>query len=428
MKILPEDKKNWIGTSGRFMKPVMINNTRYENCESAESLDTFPRSINISRQTTLPLTRKQENMIKNSNRYKTWILLHNSLIFIKSNLYTNSFLKKASSILEANFLIPLVNDGYLLSVPNGLICTKSKSTVYVKIIPSDDDDTREKFCELLSKIHNERLNYNTYMESCKSISLNTVGVVSQDVMKILQQERYQRLNIDFTYLLRRNHNENQIRLSDVPSSILTEDNQSTYSENVFTMDDDNYSTINIMYKTNLQRHTTNNNYPLDMILNNDESMSNNQLVVTHEEIIEDQFELSCVEHDLMTTESSTNEQDNIVCEQIFHENSFKDKTNAEHETINNNHPPDIYLSNDNNNESMFNVDQLMIIQEEIIEDQFHISRIVQDLMTTKSSTNEEDNIVCEQTHHENSIEDEYTVQTIADRIKNRKRKRTNASF
>ncbi|CAF4834502.1 unnamed protein product [Rotaria sp. Silwood2] len=130
----------------------------------------------------------------------------------------------------------------------------------------------------------------------------------------------------------------------------------------------------------------------------------------------------------MTTESSTNEQDNIVCEQIFHENSFKDKTNAEHETINNNHPPDIYLSNDNNNESMFNVDQLMIIQEEIIEDQFHISRIVQDLMTTKSSTNEEDNIVCEQTHHENSIEDEYTVQTIADRIKNRKRKRTNASF
>ncbi|CAF3242632.1 unnamed protein product, partial [Rotaria sp. Silwood2] len=303
MKILPEDKKNWIGTSGRFMKPVMINNTRYENCESAESLDTFPRSINISRQTTLPLTRKQENMIKNSNRYKTWILLHNSLIFIKSNLYTNSFLKKASSILEANFLIPLVNDGYLLSVPNGLICTKSKSTVYVKIIPSDDDDTREKFCELLSKIHNERLNYNTYMESCKSISLNTVGVVSQDVMKILQQERYQRLNIDFTYLLRRNHNENQIRLSDVPSSILTEDNQSTYSENVFTMDDDNYSTINIMYKTNLQRHTTNNNYPLDMILNNDESMSNNQLVVTHEEIIEDQFELSCVEHDLINKRS-----------------------------------------------------------------------------------------------------------------------------
>ncbi|CAF2669967.1 unnamed protein product [Rotaria sp. Silwood2] len=428
MKILPEDKKNWIGTSGRFMKPVMINNTRDENCESAESIDTFSRSINISRQTTLPLTRKQENMIKNSNKYKTWILLHNSLIFIKSNLYTNSFLKKASSILESNFLIPLVNDGYLLSVPNGLICTKSKSTVYVKIIPSDDDDSREKFCELLSKINNERLNYNTYMESCKNISLNTVGVVSQDFMKILQQERYQRLNIDFTYLLRRNNSENQIRLSDAPSSILTEDTRSTYSENVFTMDDDNYSTTNIIYKTNLPRHTTNNNYPLDIILNNDESMSNNQLMVTHEEIIEDQFEVSCVEHDLMTTESSIDEQDNIVCEQIFHENSVKDKTNAEHDTINNNHPPDIYLSNDDNDESMSNVDQLMIVQEEIIEDQFHISRIVQDLMTTKSSTNEQDNIVCEQTLHENSIEDEYTVETIVDRIKNRKRKRTNASF
>ncbi|CAF5002298.1 unnamed protein product [Rotaria sp. Silwood1] len=381
MKILPEDKKNWIGTSGRFMKPIMINNTRDENCESAESIDTFPRSSNISRQTTLPLTLKQKNMIKNSNKYKTWILLHDSLIFIKSNLYTSSFLKKASSILESNFLIPLVNDGYLLSVPNGLICTKSKSTVYVKIIPSDDDDSRKKICELLSKMNNERLNYNTYMESCKSISLNTVGTVSQDVMTILQQERYQRLNIDFTYLLQRNNSENQVRLSDASSSILTEDTQPTYSENVFTLDDDNYSTTNIIYKTNLQRHTTNNNYPLDMILNNDESMSNNQPMVTHEEIIEDQFEVSCVEHDLMTTESSINEQDNIVCEQIFHENSVKDKTNDEPDTINNNHPPDIYLRNDDNDESMSNVDQLMIIQEGIIEDQFHISRIVQDLVS-----------------------------------------------
>ncbi|CAF3991360.1 unnamed protein product [Rotaria sp. Silwood1] len=105
------------------------------------------------------------------------------------------------------------------------------------------------------------------MESCKSISLNTVGMVSQDVMTILQQERYQRLNIDFTYLLQRNNSENQVRLSDASSSILTEDTQPTYSENVFTLDDDNYSTTNIIYKTNLQRHTTNNNYPLDMILN-----------------------------------------------------------------------------------------------------------------------------------------------------------------
>ncbi|CAF3558589.1 unnamed protein product [Rotaria sp. Silwood1] len=187
--------------------------TTDENYELVESMDTFQCSIDISSKTTVPLTRKQQNMLKKTNNYKTSILLHDSLVFIKSNLYINSFLKKASSILEQSFLTPLVNDGYLLTIPNGLICSKSKATIYVKMIPSDDDDSKEKFIGLLAKMNDERLNYNSYMASCKTISLNTVGAVSEGVIEVLQLERYQRLNIDFTSLFRRNEGENE----DIPS-------------------------------------------------------------------------------------------------------------------------------------------------------------------------------------------------------------------
>ncbi|CAF4685104.1 unnamed protein product [Rotaria sp. Silwood1] len=213
MKISGEDKKNWIGSSGRNIRPTMRISTTDENYELVESMDTFQCSIDISSKTTVPLTRKQQNMLKKTNNYKTSILLHDSLVFIKSNLYINSFLKKASSILEQSFLTPLVNDGYLLTIPNGLICSKSKATIYVKMIPSDDDDSKEKFIGLLAKMNDERLNYNSYMASCKTISLNTVGAVSEGVIEVLQLERYQRLNIDFTSLFRRNEGENE----DIPS-------------------------------------------------------------------------------------------------------------------------------------------------------------------------------------------------------------------
>ncbi|CAF3629122.1 unnamed protein product [Rotaria sp. Silwood1] len=273
MKISGEDKKNWIGSSGRNIRPTMRISTTDENYELVESMDTFQCSIDISSKTTVPLTRKQQNMLKKTNNYKTSILLHNSLVFIKSNLYINSFLKKASSILEQSFLTPLVNDGYLLTIPNGLICSKSKATIYVKMIPSDDDDSKEKFIGLLAKMNDERLNYNSYMASCKTISLNTVGAVSEGVIEVLQLERYQRLNIDFTSLFRRNEGENE----DIPS------------------DDGNDGSL----------------------------CSVDQPTVTHEKVIDQLFETSRTEPDLITTKSPANREQSISRESTFQENLFQ---------------------------------------------------------------------------------------------------------
>jgi hypothetical protein len=209
MKTLPDDRKNWNGSWGKSKRSIMKTLTTNENIELGESMDAFRNSIDISSVKKVILSRKQENMIKKTNDYKMFILLHNSLIFNKSSLYVNSFLKKGSSLLEEHFLKPLVNAGYLLAIPNGLICSKSKSTIYIKMIPSNDDDLKDKLIKLFENINDARLNYNTYMASCKSVWLDTKGVVSQEVIETLQQERYQCLNIDFTSIFQHNRNENE---------------------------------------------------------------------------------------------------------------------------------------------------------------------------------------------------------------------------
>lgn len=209
MKLTADDRKNWNGSWGRNIRPVMKPLTTNEDVELAESMNVFKNLSDTSNETNLPLTKKQEKMLKKTNEYKKYILLHNSLIFHKSCLYVVNFLKKASLILEAKFLQPLVNDRYLLAIANGLICSKSKATIYIKIIPTNDNDSKDKLIKLLADIHHEDLNYNTYMASCKSAWLATRGVLSQEVIEALQQEHYQRLNIDFTSLFQHNQSGNR---------------------------------------------------------------------------------------------------------------------------------------------------------------------------------------------------------------------------
>ncbi len=65
------------------------------------------------------------------------------------------------------------------------------------MLPTDDDDeSRRALTERLASFHYEKLNYNTYMTSCNIISLNTMGVMSDEVLEVLQLERYQRLNLN----------------------------------------------------------------------------------------------------------------------------------------------------------------------------------------------------------------------------------------
>ncbi len=104
-------------------------------------------------------------MLRKSDSYKASILSHSSLVFLKSNLYVNSSLKKASSILETSFLQPLVIDRYLVAVLNSVIYRKSNVTIYVKMVPLYDNESKGVFSGLLASFHDERLTYDTYMAS-----------------------------------------------------------------------------------------------------------------------------------------------------------------------------------------------------------------------------------------------------------------------
>lgn len=200
MKISNEDKKNWSSPSGRLGKINVRSVTDNQDTESklAKRMKASPSEDAGS---DYALTRKQKNMLQKINTYKAVILLHKSLVFNKSGLYTNSFLKKASSILEERFLRPLVVDGFLLAIPNGLICRKSKVVVYIKAIPSSDDESKQVFAESLARFGYENLDYNTYMDSCSSINFKSTGVLNDEVFEILRTARYQCLNIDLSPLI-----------------------------------------------------------------------------------------------------------------------------------------------------------------------------------------------------------------------------------
>ena len=181
MKTYDDDKRNWFSQSCRMMKVSMRSLAVRDHFETATRAITDQNSVPYEH-ISLPLTRKQENMLLKVNRYKVSILLHPSLIFLNSNLYVNASLKKASSLLEKHFLRALVADGYLLAITNGLICRKSKGIVYVKMVPSDDQESRDSFTEFLAKFSDERLTFESYMTSCQAIALHTSGVISKEVL------------------------------------------------------------------------------------------------------------------------------------------------------------------------------------------------------------------------------------------------------
>ena len=198
MKLTPDDRRNWNSSWSRNIKSVTKSASTNSDMELAESMDLFTALVDLApKKEQLPLTKKQNNMLAKTNEYKKRILLHNSLVFHKSCLYVSNFLKKASSILEEYFLKALVNGGYLIAIPDGIICCKSKATIYIKMIPENENESKDKLVKLLADIGDATLNYNSYMASCNAIWLSTVGVLREEVVDHLQQEHYKRLNLDF---------------------------------------------------------------------------------------------------------------------------------------------------------------------------------------------------------------------------------------
>jgi hypothetical protein len=285
MKIQREDKKQWFTQSCRTIKPTMRFTTTEESTETVELNGISQHFINNHSKVTLPLTRKQQNMLQKADTYKASILLHSSLAFLKSDLYVNSSLKKASSILDTSFLQPLINDGYLVAVPNGVICQKSKVTIYIKMVPPDDDESREIFSGLLASFHDKRLTYDTYMDSCKTISLHTKGEIVEGVLEILRLEHYQRLNINLSSLPQRIEDEHQDEdrgktiifnlsvwtligvfiITDHSSFISVQENESMNSEDVNAESYDNCSNDQQQEERNLEYNETSNISSVDSL-------------------------------------------------------------------------------------------------------------------------------------------------------------------
>ena len=191
------------------MKATMRFITPEDANEVTESKKTSETLVNNEHKVDWPLTRKQQNVLRNTDNHKVSILLHPSLVFIKSCLYANSSLKKTSSMLETSSLKPLVNDGYLVAIPDGLVCRKSKMTVYIKVVPCDDEVSKETFIARLSSFCDDRFSYNAYLASCSTISFHSPGTISEEVLRILRLQRYQNLNIDMSFLVQKALHENQ---------------------------------------------------------------------------------------------------------------------------------------------------------------------------------------------------------------------------
>ncbi|CAF4537378.1 unnamed protein product [Rotaria socialis] len=292
MKIQEEDKNNWFIQSGRQMKSTMRVQVPEEKTQVVKSIDSNAVFVRNQNNIDCALTRKQKNMLKKINSYKASILLHPSLIFIKSSLYANSSLKKTSSILETSFLKSLVSDGYLIAIPGGLVCRKIKATVYAKMILLSDNESKEAFSARLASFHDERLTLNSYLTSCSSNSLDSAGLIDPDVIEILQLERYQSLKIDFSSITQRavdvtNHND----LSRTCSTS-TQENVSIDSEINFLSNEDDSLISQLEHENSIQHHELNIFNLIGNFSETDDqsNYSASELVVLSEETIEQQPE------------------------------------------------------------------------------------------------------------------------------------------
>jgi hypothetical protein len=73
--------------------------------------------------------------LKKTNKLKVKILLHDSLLFIKSGLYGDRELKNGSSILDKILLHELANEGFLIEVKSGITSKNNRMTVFIKDLP-----------------------------------------------------------------------------------------------------------------------------------------------------------------------------------------------------------------------------------------------------------------------------------------------------
>ncbi|CAF3396062.1 unnamed protein product [Rotaria socialis] len=330
MKIQNEDKSNWLMQNARTIKGRMRYITPADNIEVVQHKNASAMFVNNENTLHLALTRKQKNMLTKINHYKVSILLHPSLVFIKSSLYTNSSLKKASSILEASFLKPLVDDGCLVAIYNGFICRKSKVPVYVKMVPCADEESKEAFSVRLTSFHDQRLNMSTYLAACKNIAFHSSGVISQEVIELLQLEHYQSFKVDFLSLTRRISRDNGNDNLSHTCSNSEQDNSPINSQSNMIASEDDYSNNPSLDGESIKNPRSNISNLFDHLSEIDDASnaSATALVVINEEIVEEEPEIN---HDetIMVNQNSEIKRKTTNNEEIYEEELVESESFSE---------------------------------------------------------------------------------------------------
>ena len=144
--------------------------------------------------------RRTNNLLTKSNPLKVNILLHNSIVFVKTGLYVDWRLKMASSIIDKSLLSELVTEGLLIAIPDGIIGKWNKPTVYIKTVPGGlvccEDVER-----MIALYADDRLTMDTYLDKCTIVKLEGFGRVSQTVFDVLDRPEYKELNLDLSALI-----------------------------------------------------------------------------------------------------------------------------------------------------------------------------------------------------------------------------------
>lgn len=134
-----------------------------------------------------------------TNQLKVKILIHDSLIFIKSGLYVDRELKNASKILDNILLHELVEEGLLHRIKPGIIGKYNKPPLFIKALPVSEDEV-PAFVRRLSEFGDNRLSFESYMAKCTKIVVHAKGIVTPSVFAIINRAEYQALNLDYSCL------------------------------------------------------------------------------------------------------------------------------------------------------------------------------------------------------------------------------------
>lgn len=191
LSVEKEDGRNWNVMPGRQMK------------SASPSISTVSQALHAGQQvdqaTLEKPARRVMNLLNKTKYLKMKILLHDSIIFVKSGLYVNWELKAASLILDSVLLPELVTEGLLVGIDEGIDGKWNKPTVYIKIVPGGEI-SRDDLRRILASYGDERLTIDTYLDKCKTIEIEAFGKVMNTVFEVFDRCEYRAMEFDLTVL------------------------------------------------------------------------------------------------------------------------------------------------------------------------------------------------------------------------------------